>query len=584
MYKNLISLISASNKSKYKFLLLIFLLVISSIIETIGLALVIPLITAIVDYENISNMPKIYFILEFVYKFNFLSFDLNKQQELIILITLFIIFFFILKFVFLLFVAWFQHSFLVHFQSSLTSLILKNYMHLNYSFHVKKNSSELISIISEEANEASNAVKALILVLADFLLLLGITTLLFLVVKIWALYAGVSILLFAILIKSWGFKKLLSLGKARQFHYQSRLEALKNIFGAIKEIKILSKESFFLDKFNFHNFSLNSTAVPKAVINALPRLTLEFFGVLVILVLTIIWVINDIPPKQIIYFIGLMAVCAFRIFPSTAKIITSFQELKFKLDAVKKVSKSLTLLKHNKESQSKNSEKINFNSLITLQINEFSYSTDNPFKMSKIKIEILKNNFVGIFGPSGSGKSTLIDIFAGIIQMDNDKNYLQVDGKKINNTDKFWREKIGYIGQNIFLMNDKIINNVAFGEHEDQIDNEKVILSLKKAEIFDFISNLTNKEKTILDENGLNFSGGQRQRIGIARLFYLNPEILLFDEATSSLDKKVEEDLLKTIYKLKGLKTVIMVSHKTENLKDCDVIYEVMDGKIKKKN
>tara|TARA_A100001011_G_scaffold400727_2_gene518015 strand:+ start:517 stop:2268 length:1752 start_codon:yes stop_codon:yes gene_type:complete len=578
MYQNIINILLTIDKKR--FFLLVFFLILLALIEIISLGLVIPLITAIIDYESIQQTPKLFAFLNFIENLDFLSPDLEKRQKVILIITMGIIIFFILKFIFVIFVAWYQSTIDVHLNYVLSSKILKKYVYSNYSFHVKKNSSELISTLNEEINEVTLCIRSFIRLISEVFLVIGIVILLFFVIKIWSFYAGILIFIFAALIRSIGANKLHKLGHQRQFHNKSKLESLKNIFGSIKEIKILRKETFFLNIFNFHNLALNKTAVFRSIIKVVPRLSLEFIGVILILSLTIIWVISGLSSEKIIYNVGIMAVCAFRLFPATSSILVSLHQIKFNTAAIKKVSEDLEISSPISKKQNNDVEEYEFKKKISLKIKNFYHDDKHSFRLKNINLEIPKNKFIGIYGPSGSGKSTLIDILTGIIQLDNKENILEVDNKKINTNNNSWKNKFGYIGQNIFLLNDTIKKNVAFGISEEQINNEKVLSSLKKAEIYDFINSLDHNEETILNENGLNFSGGQRQRIGISRLFYLDPEILIFDEATSSLDKKVEDDILKTIFKLKGLKTILMISHKIENLSNCDLFYEVKKGEV----
>ena len=582
MYRNLINLICITKESKKNFVILIFLLIISSLLEVVGLGLIIPLITTIVDHETINSIPIAKLFLQLIYKMNFLEYlelNLTKKEELIILVSSFVMVFYALKYVFLFFATWFQQAYLVSFNTLVSDKIVSRYVLANYDFHVNKSSSEMISTITEEQTEANSAVFYFCLLLTETLLLLGIIILLSFVMNLWTFYGGAIILLFSYAIKKLGEKKLQLLGLNRQIYFKGRLEALNNIFGSIKEIKIMHKTKFFLDKFSLNNFLLNKTSILKSLLGLLPRLSLEFFGIMVILSLTIIWVVNDVPSEKILYLLGLLAISAFRIIPAVSKIVTANQQLHFKKLAVQNVINTLNRNVNN-EQQIAN-KKIIFNSKINLVIKEFSHSKKNPFKISGINLTIEKNNFIGIVGESGSGKSTIVDILLGIYELGDQHSFVKVDNNKIDPQTQVWQEKFGYIGQNCYLINDTIVKNIAFGLEESEIEIEKVLIALKRAELYDYVQSLNDKENSLISENGLNLSGGQRQRLGLARLFYRDPEILIFDEPTSSLDNETEKDILCSIDKLKGKKTIIMISHNLDNLKNADYIFKIFDGKLK---
>ena len=556
-----------------KFYFLIFLLLILTILETLGVGIVIPLIAILLDEGLLKNYDiglKYYLFIENI---DFLGKFENFRFKIIFYSSLIIISFFLIKFLFTLFTSYYQQYFLFSFHQNLSSNIITKIINKNLNFHTQKNSSELISDLVEEINQIISIYVAYIQIFTEVIIFTFVSLIVLYSIKLQGFIIIVLFSITGILILFFTKKKLVNLGKKRQVHFVQKFNTLRDIFSSIKEIKILGVEYFFVNKFNFHNQELNKTSIPKRVYVEMPRSIMEFIAICIIFLIIISLSMSNLNSQDyIIFVIGLIVAASIKIFPSISKIISSSQTVKFGDVSIKKILKYLGNDYIDKIQELK---KIEFKNKIVLNINSFSYPDNQKEILKNISIEILKNQSIGIFGPSGVGKSTLIDIIMGLQNLDGSKNILRVDDQNINNCLTSWRKKFGYVGQVIHFLNDTIEKNVAFGLKEEKIDKELVINSLKMADILDFVNGYPKKTKSILGESGLNISGGQRQRIGIARAFYQNPEILVFDEATTSLDSKSEKLIMKTISSYKGLKTMIIVSHKIENLSFCDHIIKL---------
>ena len=556
-----------------KFFLLIFFLMLLTILETIGVGIVIPLIAIVLDEEMLKNydVGKLYY--NFIKDLNLFSNFENFRDKIIFLSSLIVIIFFFVKFVFTVFVTYFQQFFLFSFHQSLSLSLVKEFVKRDLNFHIKKNSSELISDLIEEVNEIISVYSSYITLFTEMIIFIFVSFIVLYSIKI----QGIMILLFfsiiGILILSFTRRKLVQLGKKRQLHFAQRFNSARDLFTSIKEIKILGVEDFFVEKFNLHNKELNRTAIPKRVYTVIPRTMLEFVAVFAIFLIVIALSINnENTSEEIIFVIGIIVAATVKIFPSISKIITSAQTIKFGDVAINKVSKYLDSEKYF-DSQTKS--KVKFEKQILLKIKKFNYPDSNITVLKNLEINIKKNQCIGVFGSSGIGKSTIVDILMGLQKLDNKENLLIVDDENIDTNLKNWQKKFGYVGQNIHFLNDTIEKNVAFGVEDKNINKELVLKSLKGANIWDFINDTPLKTKSILGEGGLNISGGQRQRLGIARALYQNPEILVFDEATNSLDDKTEKLIMQTINTYKDSKTMIIVSHKIENLSFCDQIIKL---------
>jgi len=294
--------------------------------------------------------------------------------------------------------------------------------------------------------------------------------------------------------------------------------------------------------------------------------------------------LSGIKNSEILVLIAVFAAAAFRLLPSFNRINVSFSNIRYgmpSIDILYQEKNNISLIEKKNQNNvvhNLNAKKI-FNSSIRVEKLYFGYNKINV--LENVNLEIQKNSIIGIVGSSGSGKSTFVDLILDL-QKPN-KGSIYIDNLNISSLDQTWRNFIGYVPQNIYLLDDTLKKNIAFGLDEVQIDDKKIFNSLKLSQLDDFVSNnLKDGINTNIGEGGIRLSGGQRQRIGIARALYKNPELIIFDESTSSLDLKTEERIIETIKSIRQNKTFIIISHRTSTLKVCDVVYEIKDKKFNK--
>ena len=276
--------------------------------------------------------------------------------------------------------------------------------------------------------------------------------------------------------------------------------------------------------------------------------------------------------------IGLFAIASFRMLPSINKILVSLQNIRSTLPAVDVLSSELNNKDENKKSF-ENKKELIFKDSLALENVSFKYSDKRKFEFNKINLKIKKNKMIGLIGESGSGKSTLVDLIVGLLLPD--EGSIKVDGQNINNHLDDWRSKIGYVSQTTYLMDESLEKNIAYTLNEDEIDKTRVNETIRLSELDKVLVGLPDGIKTIVGERGVQLSGGQIQRIGIARALYHNPELLIFDEATSSLDSTTEDKIINTIKNFKNIKTIIIISHRLSAVKHCDKVYNLENGLIK---
>ena len=351
-----------------------------------------------------------------------------------------------------------------------------------------------------------------------------------------------------------------------------------------KDVKILDREDDLIHQVDKNLFKMTGIQQIIHFITGLPRFSFEMLMVCTfsVVVVVMIGVKKDI--ADIIQYLGVFAVASFRIVPAASRILTAYQNIKYIQPSTEILikefnSKNNSYVKKNYHSKNSNVS-LKFQKEINLTNLSFSYPTRKEFSLSQLSMTIKKGDFIGIIGETGSGKSTLVNLIIGLLKPLEGK--VEVDELNINSNLSAWYKKIGYVPQSVYLVDDTIRKNIAFGLREDDIDDNLIKQAVEKASLNKFLNELSGGLETIVGEKGIRLSGGQQQRIGIARALYRDPEILILDEATSSLDQLTEKKIMESIQFLKRKKTLIIVTHRLFTVKNCDKIFFIKGGKITK--
>ena len=561
---------------KLKVIYLFFLTLIGTFLETLGVGIILPVLTLIVQgKEALQEMlNKIPFLID--QKINLANYTDN---DLIVYSIGLIILIFFLKTIFFIFLIWRQNQFAYLVDSSLSKRLFSFYLSKNYLFHAQRNSSELFrNIIDEVKSFRHFVITSSLTLFIEILVLVSIASLIIFLQPIPAIVAAFSIAICLMIFSKINKKRLSKIGKDRQYHDALKIQHLNQGLNGIKEIKLSSKENEFSSIFNKHNLiSIKSTAEHQFWIS-IPKYVLEFIGVFVFMVIAIFITKKGFDLKVFLPTIGLIAAATFRLLPSANRIIQSINNIRFGLPSANTLSNELKITK-TKIIQEKlnnklpiNFEKLNFENI------SFCYPNSENNIIENVNFEISKGDKIGILGPSGSGKSTLIDVVTGLLQPKSGR--IKLNNLNVNLTQKDWYKKIGYVSQFIFLIDDSIKKNIAFGIEDNKINPDLVNKSINFAELTEFVHNSIHGIDTKIGEFGARISGGQRQRIGIARAIYSNSEILVLDEATSAVDLQTEEKIIKNINSL-SKKTIIIISHRMSTIKDCNKIFEIKDNNLR---
>tara|TARA_B100000989_G_scaffold255083_1_gene203900 strand:- start:18411 stop:20135 length:1725 start_codon:yes stop_codon:yes gene_type:complete len=561
-------------KDKFNLIIFFFLLLIATFIEMIGLGSLPIFAMAIVDSESLIKKLPTFFTYDFV---NELS-----QKKLIIYLSLTITVIFLVKNLFLVFVNFFNGLVIKRIRENLTNRLFKNYINSNYEFHISRNSADLIRNVYTEVARSIYYLIGHISLIKETLILIVILVLLIIADSVGAVLIFGFLGFFSFLFFLYTRNSSKVRGKLIQEYWGKQTKTLKHGLGSIKEIKMLNKENFISKIFDFNTEMIEKFNFIQSFIVTLPRLFLEVATILAITIVCSLFVISDKSVENIIPVIVLISVSAIRLIPSFSTISQSIATIKYQSPAFNLIVKELDEMKkattYLREVDQINHVDILFKKKIEIKNLIFKYPLTEKKVIDNLSININKGETIGIAGASGEGKSTLLDLICGLLKPTSGQ--ILVDEIDINLKKNNWKSKIGYVPQDIYLLDDTIKSNIAFGVNDKSFSSSQFQKSIKMSQLSEFLNSLPDKELTYVGDDGVRLSGGQKQRIGIARSLYFSPEVLILDEPTSALDEKNETLILNDIYNIKSNITLVIISHRKKVFEKCDKVIEIKSGKI----
>lgn len=564
-----------NRREKFQLLALFLLMLVGATLETFMIGLVYPYISVLRSPEIIQE----HWILRRIYG----VMKMNSAKEFITWITVGLIVAYILKNVFLVFLTYVQSRFVFNKRISFARQLFSFYLYQPYTFHLQRNTAELL-------HKLNNAVPTLfggfllyammfaveaITVLFVFGLLISVNPLPSIVT---VTIVGAVVFVFYKVIR----KRVSKLSQLKQYLGEQIIRCINQGFGGLKEIKVLGKERFFVNAYNKNNVSNVGAERFMHLTNQLPRPFLETICMMCMFLLILLMLCQDKAFQSIIPTVSLFTAAAFRIIPSVNRICAAAITVRYNSYTIEVIyndlvleNKDATLVKSTGCSQETS---IIFDKALELRNVYYQYPFSKKPVLNGISVIIPKHSVVGFVGPSGAGKTTIVDVILGLLTpMDGE---VLVDGKNIQENLSGWQRRIGYIPQNIYLSDDTIRCNIAFGLGGEEINNDRVWSVLGNAQLDKFVKGLPGKLETIVGERGIRLSGGERQRIGIARALYHDPDVLIMDEGTASLDNETEKGIMQAVKYLSKGKTIIIIAHRLSTIKDCDCLYFIKDGTV----
>ncbi|OUU25566.1 MAG: hypothetical protein CBB97_09480 [Candidatus Endolissoclinum sp. TMED37] len=563
MIQSILKLLNISEKKYLSFILI--LLCINSLLELFSLAIFYPILSLLFD-EN-YNFTKLDNLL------NFLSIEINSYEGYLYFLLSSILVIFLIKNLFNLYFIYQQNKFVREIRLRVSNELIEKYIYLSYPAFFKKTLPNILRNIDLSTSFSTIAI-SLITFYSEILIFL-LFVLFLITVEFKLTLIIISVLLFLIFIfKNLSKKKFYLIGQKSQKYAQAFKKEILQTFSGIREIKILKKEIFFNQKFSRINKLEANNNFLRDVLLQLPRIFIELIVASSIIFLIFIMYIMEYEKSEIMIFISLVVIVSVRLMPSTTRIIGSLQRLRYSQPLNEILTKEIkNKFNINKEYfKGTTNEYLPFKKEISFSKVSFSYDLKKPI-IKNLNFKIKKNICIGIVGDSGSGKSTITDLIMGLLKPTSGE--IKIDNIALKNNVGSWQNNISYVSQSPFFLNDSIEKNIAFGLPLNKINRKLLVEVSKKAQIHDHINKLKFKFNTKIGESGINFSGGQLQRIAIARALYRKSEILILDEATNSLDYKSELMFFEFLKKLKKKLTIIIISHKSENLNICDQVLKI---------
>ncbi len=545
--------------------------VVGSLLEALGISLVFPLIAMINDpgiIENSQILSSIYAILA-----------MESAQQFAMALGIIIAALFILKNLYMAWLYYVQASYVADQRKKLASRLFRLYILSGYGELRRRNSSELIrNIANLVEGPFSTFISAAIALVADGLAIGGIVIVLMIYQPIVTLLAGFLLLLIMVLQNRVFGPLFLGLGKDVAGLALRQQEYLQRSLGGFKETKVLGREGFFVTEFDAIMKRFARHMRNYQFISRLPSLATELLLILAVLTAIIILLGSEGAMGDIFATIALLAAAAFRMMPLFNRIFTGLNMTRHCHEGITILADEVATLERQRTASPVEESQPDFRDRITLENVSFRYPDAEGAALDGVSLSIHHGEYIGFVGETGSGKTTLADLLLGLLPLD-DGN-MQVDGVELSGNLPQWRSNVGYVPQDIFIMDDSLRRNVAFAIADDEIDDTEIMRALSLAQLNKFVAGLPGGLDARLGERGVEISGGQRQRIGIARALYHDPDLLIMDEATSSLDVKTEFDLNEAVRALKGKKTLIVISHRLSTVRECDRLIFLEKGRV----
>lgn len=567
--------LSILKKSQQRFLcVLVFLMLLGGLLESLSVSLVLPLISVAMNPETIWENSHAIWLSERI--------GIRNADDFVKLFISALIIIFVLKNAFLYFEYWLQTRFVCDSRYKMQKKLVDVYINRPYEYFVNISTSEIMRVIFNDAGGAFQVIGSILslfteLIVAGVLILTIMLVSPIIAIMVTLILGGIGFLL---------IKKIKPIsrkaGEDWQINFALASKWVLQTVNGIKEIKVCGTEEYFQHKYGEYAKQSIDAEKKNSMLSNTPRMLIEtvcMSGILLIL-LFLIQIGNDV--TALIPELSALAVAAIRLLPSANRINTALNNITFHGPAVEKMIENLQCVdgwessKDKGEQQPTATEGITFNRQCALSHVTYHYANSDKIILDDADMVIPVGKSVGIVGTSGAGKTTAVDILLGILFPQSGQ--VLSDGVDVFSDYKQWTSHIGYIPQTIFMLDDSVRANVAFGQ--EQIDDSKVWEALDEAQLGDFVRKMPEGLDTNIGERGLKLSGGQRQRIGIARALYANPDLLVLDEATSALDNETEQAIMEAIDHLHGKKTMIIIAHRLQTIKNCDIVYKVEDGKI----
>ncbi len=577
IFKKLMILLD--QKQKRKMVVLVFMMLIGGVLETLGVSLILPVMELVLEENAVQSKRYLQVICDIFH----IAYHDTKSLMILVMVGLVVVF--ALKNLFLFFQQKVQLKFVYTNQFATSRRMMINFMQRPYEYYLNADTAVIQRSITSDVNNMYGLILALLQLISEgivFVCLVAVS----LLADVWMSITVAILLIAVLLIIKCILKPIMKrAGEENQDFYSGLFKWINQSVMGIKEIKIANKESYFINEYAKCGAGYVSAVQRYNLFNATPRLLIETVAIAGMILYMMVRLLTGAEIIDIMPQLTLLAMVAMRLIPCANRINTHLTSISYfepflmgASDNLKEEIRDKNINYDLKAYQQKEDvPKLEIKEKIELKNITYKYPNTEKLIFDDADMEIPIGKSVGIVGTSGSGKTTVVDIMLGLLQLQSGE--ILADGKDVRQCYPSWLKNIGYIPQTIFMIDDSIRKNVAFGCAEEDIDDEKVWRALKEAQLDEFVKSLPEGLDTGIGERGIRISGGQRQRIGIARALFEDPEVLVLDEATSALDNDTEAAIMDSINRLHGKKTLVIIAHRLQTIEKCDMVYRVENGK-----
>lgn len=561
-------------KERRYFILLFFLILISTLFDFLGVSLILPLVNLLMNPAKLEQQSWYHIYTALI--------PVSNRNTGLLILVLIIIGVYILKNLFAIYMSVVQGVFVTRNQLATSARMLDCYMRKPYTFHLQHNTAEILRGINTDVNSAYGLVSNLITVFSS--LLISIMLVVYLIaVDFWltvSIVAGLVIysVIYFLLVR----KKLKAAGQTARKLQMSMFKSIHQAMGGIKEIKLMGREQFFVDSYRACSEEYVRSYRTYTILSNVPKHLVEILCIGGVLGLVAFKIAARQDLTSIVGSLSAFAVASIRLMPSVNKINSNINAISYRMPGLNAVCEVIDENwgrdfdlppagegEHRMDCGRGQAD-------IQVENLSFAYPDSEKNVLTDVNLTVKGGSSVGIIGVTGAGKSTLVDLILGLLEPRQGR--ILYGGQDIRENYGQWQNRIGYIPQSIYLADESIRANVAFGIRPDRIDEQRVWRALEQAQLADFVREQKDGLDTVIGERGVRISGGQRQRIGIARALYNDPDILFLDEATSALDTQTERAVMESVHRLSGEKTCIIIAHRLSTIEGCDAVYRITDG------
>ncbi|OUP19488.1 hypothetical protein B5F29_09160 [Lachnoclostridium sp. An196] len=556
---------------KIKFVVLFCMLFAGSVLELMGVSLILPFVQLVMDTDGTDNA---------LFQWFGRLVGAESQRELLIWLGLLLIAVYLIKNTYLLFAKYVQLRFVFNNRLELSGRLMRNYMKKPYPFHLEKNSSEILRSVTSDVNNLYELVMDVIDLVSNLLIIA--------MLAVYLLYTDVVItLVVAALLGLCSYfyfaimrKRTVDYGKQNQIYNGKMIQAVNQALGGIKEIKVLARENYFVRAYEENGRYYASSLKKSQFYRNAPKYLIETVCVCGVLATILVKLQMGADVQELVPQLSVFAMAAFRLLPSVNQVNNLLNGILFLKPSIDRIYEDLQEAgaKKNERPPERDYRRLPAADAVRFEHVTFRYPGTEKEILSDLSVELPLKKSIGFVGSSGAGKTTFMDLLLGLLSPDQGR--ICYGDSDIRDYPDAWGHKLGYIPQSIYLADDTIRRNVAFGIPDSEISEAKVRRALEEAQLLEFVDGLDDGLDTMVGESGVRLSGGQRQRIGIARALYQQPEILVLDEATSALDTETEQAVMEAVERFRGRCTLLMIAHRTSTLENCDQIYRLEDGKL----